>query len=154
MTISRSVHVQAPPRKVWDLVSDLPGMGRLSPENTGGTWRRGATGPAVGAVFKGHNRNGIRRWSTTVTVLQCEPGSRFSFAVSSYLKIPVSEWSYQIAPAADGGCEVTETWADRRPRWFKGPAGVVTGVLHRDDATTAVNLERTLATLKAVAEQQ
>lgn len=153
MTISRSVHVQAPPRQVWDLVSDLPSMGRLSPENTGGSWRRGALGPAVGAVFKGHNRNGVRRWSTTVKVLKCDPGSRFAFAVSSFLGIPVSEWSYEITATADGGCDVTETWVDRRPGWFKGPAGLVTGVMHRDDASTAVNLERTLAALKAVAEQ-
>jgi hypothetical protein len=128
-------------------------MGRLSPENTGGSWQRGATGPAVGAVFKGRNRNGVRRWSTTVRVVQSSPGSRFAFAVSSYLGIPVSEWSYDIVPTGDGGCDVTETWADRRPRWFKGPAGLATGVLHRDDTSTAANLEQTLAALKALAER-
>ena len=153
MTISRSVQVKASPEAVWDLVSDLPGMGRLSPENTGGTWRRGATGPAVGAVFKGRNRNGARRWSTTVKVTRCERGSAFAFAVSSVLGIPVSEWSYDLRPTGDGGTEVTETWADRRPAWFKLPAGLVTGVLHRDETSTAANLEQTLAALKRVAEQ-
>jgi hypothetical protein len=152
MTISRQVHVHAPAQRVWDLVSDLPGMGRLSPENTGGSWRRGATGPAVGAVFRGRNRNGVRRWSTTAKVLQCEPGRRFGFAVSS-LGIPVSEWRYDVEATADGGCDVTETWSDRRPGWFKGPAGLVTGVRNRDDDSTARNLERTLAALKALAEQ-
>lgn len=153
MTISRSVHVSASPQRVWELVSDLPSMGRLSPENTGGSWRRGATGPVVGAVFKGRNRNGIRRWSTTVRVLQSTPGSRFAFAVSYYLGIPVSEWSYDLVPTGDGSCEVTETWTDRRPRWFRWPAGVATGVLHRDDASTGVNLEQTLAALKELAER-
>jgi hypothetical protein len=153
MTISRSVHVDAPARRVWDLVSDLPNMGRLSPENTGGSWRSGATGPAVGARFKGSNRHGARRWSTTVKVTRWEPGSGFAFAVSSLLGIPVSEWSYDIAPAGAGGCDVTETWADRRPGWFKRPAGLVTGVMTRDDTSTAVNLEQTLAAVKAVAEQ-
>src|SRR5262249_11995506 len=36
MEISRSVFVASPPRQVYDLVSDLPRMGELSPENTGG----------------------------------------------------------------------------------------------------------------------
>src|SRR4051812_44883121 len=105
-SISRSVHVAAPAQRAWELVSDLPGMGRLSPENTGGSWQGGATGPAVGARFKGRNRNGVRRWSTSVRVTECEPGSRFAFAVSSFFGIPVSEWSYAITPHGDG-CEVT-----------------------------------------------
>lgn len=152
MPLSRTVHVAAPPQTVWDLVSDLPNMGRLSPENTGGAWRKGATGPAVGAVFKGHNRNGARRWSTTVRVTRCEPGTAFAFAVSSVLGIPVSEWSYDITPTPDG-CDLTESWTDRRPGWFKGPAGLVTGVLHRDDTSTAANLEQTLAAVKRLAER-
>jgi hypothetical protein len=150
MTISRSTHVDASADAVWALVSDLPGMGRLSPENTGGRWKGGATGPAVGARFTGSNRNGWRRWSTQVRVLRCEPGRVFAFAVSSF-GIPVSEWSYEITPAG-GGCEVTESWTDRRPGWFKGPAGLVTGVRTRDDASTAHNLEATLAAVKRVAE--
>jgi hypothetical protein len=152
MTISRTVHVDAPAQRVWELVSDLPGMGSLSPENTGGSWKGGATGPAVGARFKGNNRNGKRSWSTSVRVTRCEPGSEFAFAVSSVAGIPVSEWSYAIEPA-DAGCEVTETWQDRRPGWFKAPAALVTGVKTRDDTSTAVNLERTLQALKAAAER-
>jgi len=152
MTVSRTVHVDASAQHVWELVSDLPRMGRLSPENTGGAWRGGATGPAVGARFKGSNKNGSRRWSTTVKVLRCEPGTTFAFAVSSVAGIPVSEWSYDIV-ASEGGCDVTETWVDRRPGWFKGPAGLVTGVMTRDDSSTAENLEKTLAAVKALAEQ-
>lgn len=152
MPVSRSTSVDAPARRVWDLVSDLPAMGRLSPENTGGSWRGGASGPAVGARFKGHNRNGRRRWSTSVRVTRCDPGRVFSFAVSSVARIPVSEWTYEITPQGDG-CLVTETWSDRRPGWFKRPAGWVTGVAQRDDAFLARNLEATLAAVKAAAEQ-
>ena len=126
--ISRSVRIEAPAERVWELVSDLPGMGALSPENTGGTWRGGATGPAVGARFRGSNRNGWRRWSTRVQVTRCEPGRSFALAVSS-IGIPVSEWAYDITADGDGACVVVESLADRRPGWFKKPAGVVTGVL-------------------------
>ena len=54
--------IAAPAETVWALVSDLPRMGEWSPENQGGTWLNGATGPAPGAIFTGKNKNGIRRW--------------------------------------------------------------------------------------------
>ena len=44
--------IAATPERVYELVSDLPRMGEWSPENTGGSWIKGATGPAVGAKFK------------------------------------------------------------------------------------------------------
>ena len=148
--LSRSTVVVASAETVYDLVSDLPGMGRLSPENVGGRWLGGATGAAVGARFRGNNRHGWRRWSTTVEVEEAEPGRRFAFRVA-YLGIPVSRWAYQIEPAADG-VTVTESWTDRRPWWFKKPAGLFTGVLDRESAT-AQNLEATLKAVKEVAEK-
>ena len=151
MEISRSVEVAASPQAAYDLVSDLPGMGALSPENTGGRWLRGATGPAAGARFKGRNRNGARRWSTTATVERAEPAKEFAFGISSYRLIPVSRWRYTFL-ATEQGCTVTETWTDRRPWWFKGPAAVVTGVADRQ-AVTARSIEHTLAQLKAALER-
>src|SRR5687768_3849760 len=55
-TISRSIELAADPDVVWAIVTDLPGMGELSPENAGGRWVGGSTGPAVGARFRGVNR--------------------------------------------------------------------------------------------------
>ncbi|HUR51610.1 MAG TPA: SRPBCC family protein [Mycobacteriales bacterium] len=149
MEISRSVEVHATPEAAYARVSDLPRMGDLSNENRGGRWVGGATGPAVGARFKGRNSNGIRRWSTKVTVVAADPGSAFAFDIS-YVGIPVSRWRYTFLPTA-GGCTVTESWTDRRPGWFKGPAGVATGVMDRE-AATARSIEHTLAQLKAALE--
>lgn len=151
MHINRSIRIDATPQRVWELVSDLPGMGALSPENTGGSWRGGATAPSVGARFRGTNRNGSRRWSTSVSVTRCEPGRSFAFAVSS-MGLPVSEWSYDIVADGDDACTVTESWADRRHGWFKRPAALVTGVKDRGEQSTGDNLERTLAALKRAAE--
>ena len=50
--------IDAPPERVWDLVTAITRMGEWSPESTGGRWTRGATGPATGARFVGSNRNG------------------------------------------------------------------------------------------------
>lgn len=139
----------APPEKAYDLVSDLPRMGELSPENKGGRWLGGATGPVKGARFKGHNSNGWRRWSTTVRIEEADPGRELTFRVA-FWGIPVSRWSYAFAEA-EQGCTVTEAWSDRRPWWFKGPAGLTTGVMDRE-AATARSIEHTLARVKSVLE--
>ena len=65
-TVSISREIAAPVEKVWSMVTDLPRMGEWSPENQGGDWVKGATGPAVDASFKGRNKNGKRAWSTSV----------------------------------------------------------------------------------------
>jgi len=146
-TISRSVEVAASADEAWRLVSDLPRMGELSPENVGGRWLAGATGPAVGARFQGNNRRGWRRWSTQVEVTASEPGRRFAFDVSS-LGLPVATWAYDVAPAGEGGCTVTETWVDRRGRLITTMGVLATGVRDRG-AFTALNIDHTLQRIAA-----
>jgi hypothetical protein len=148
-TVERSVEVAAPADRVWQLVSDLPGMGRFSPEATGGRWARGATGPAVGAVFRGTNARGLRRWATRSEVVRCEPGRAFAFAVSS-VGLPVAEWSYDLQEVP-GGTRVTERWTDRRGRLISLVGTVATGVGDRV-AYAGESMERTLAAVKAAAE--
>jgi len=118
-----SLDIAAPPEKVWALVSDLPRMGEWSPENAGGKWVKGATGPALGAVFQGNNKNGFRRWSTTVTVVGCEPSKVFEFAVTSG-PLAVATWRYDFEET-DDGCRVTESWVDQRNAWFAKLARVM-----------------------------
>ncbi|MDP3714220.1 MAG: SRPBCC family protein [Mycobacteriales bacterium] len=149
MSLSRSTEIAASPEVVWALVSDLPAMGRFSPENVGGSWKGGATGPAVGARFTGRNRAGVRRWSTQVRVSRCEPGRAFAFDVSSF-GLAVSRWSYDLEPT-ETGCRVTETWEDRRGRLVTTGGRLLTGVADRE-SHTAQGMERTLAAVKAVAE--
>lgn len=150
-TISRSVQVAAQPRVVWSVVTDLPRMGELSPENRGGEWVGGATGPVKGARFRGVNRNGELRWWTRVRVIVCEPERRFTFDVRSPFGVRVSRWSYEITPTG-GGCTVTEHWY-RVGSWFVrrflGPR--VTGRADRP-GYNAGSMEHTLAAVKARAE--
>jgi acyl-CoA synthetase (AMP-forming)/AMP-acid ligase II len=66
-----TVHMTATPEQIWVLVSDVTQIGRYSPETFEAEWIERATGPAVGARFRGHvKRNGIGPiyWTTrTVT---------------------------------------------------------------------------------------
>jgi Polyketide cyclase / dehydrase and lipid transport len=105
------------PDEVWRLVSDVTRTGEWSPENTGGRWRGGAVGPAVGARFQGSNRNGIFYWRTTAVVIAADVGRRFAFDVSA-AGIPIARWDWTMSPAS-GGTAVSLDWTDRRA----GPLG-------------------------------
>lgn len=107
---SVTVHMDAPPEKVWALVSDVTRIGEYSPETFEAEWLDGATGPAVGARFRGHvkrNGRGPIYW-TTSTVTACEPGREFTFGVGKPGK-PMNVWSYRLEPAGDG-TDVTESF--------------------------------------------
>jgi hypothetical protein len=142
------VTIGADPQAVYALITDLPTLASCAEEAKAMEWRKG--GAAVpGAVFKGHNRNGIHRWTTTCTVTAAEPGSAFAFDVG-YFGIPIAHWRYDVA-ATDGGCRVTERMWDRRPRWFVKPGGLATGVMDRPTVNTE-HIKLTLARLKDKAE--
>jgi uncharacterized protein YndB with AHSA1/START domain len=105
-----TVHIDAPPDDVWALVSDVTKIGRYSPETFEAEWLDGATGPAVGARFRGHvkrNGRGPTYW-TTSSVTESEPGRVFAFGVGKPGKA-MSVWRYDLEPAA-GGTDVTESF--------------------------------------------
>jgi uncharacterized protein YndB with AHSA1/START domain len=107
---SVTVHMAAPPERIWDLVSDVTRIGRYSPETFEAEWLDGATGPAVGARFRGHvkrNGKGPTYW-TTCTVLTSEPASEFAFGVGPG-RTPLNVWRYRLEPAGDG-TDVTESF--------------------------------------------
>jgi uncharacterized protein YndB with AHSA1/START domain len=143
-----STAVDAPAATVYALISDVTRMGEWSPETRSCRWL-GEPGPAVGARFRGSNRYGFRRWSTTCTVTAADPGRRFAFAVR-YGLFPISEWSYAIEPT-EAGCTVTEAWADKRPVWMRVTAPAAMGIIDRP-AHNRAGMHATLAALKAAAE--
>ena len=75
--------VAVPPDVAYAAVSDVRTVGTRSPETVAVTLRGSAPPFAVGARFKGHNRNGRFRWSTLCTVTEAEPGRVFAFDVKS-----------------------------------------------------------------------
>jgi uncharacterized protein YndB with AHSA1/START domain len=103
-----SLTIDAPPAKVWALVSDVTRIGEFSPETFEARWTRGSTGPEVGATFKGHvRRNGVGpTYWTGCTVTVCEPERHFEFRVGTD-SLTVNNWGYRLEP--DGvGTRVTE----------------------------------------------
>ncbi len=107
---SVTVHMAAPPERIWDLVSDVTRIGRYSPETFEAEWLEGATGPAVGARFRGHvkrNGRGPTYWAPC-TVTACEPGRVFAFGVGRPGRA-LNTWTYRLEPSGDG-TDVTESF--------------------------------------------
>jgi hypothetical protein len=147
-SVQDEVSINADCETVYHLITDLPTLASLAEETRAMEWRKGdAARP--GAVFKGHNRNGFYRWSTTCTVTDAEPGQVFAFDVR-YFGLPIARWRYDIADTG-GGCRVTERTWDRRPGWFTKTAWIGTGVRDRD-AANVEHIRRTLQRLKEKAE--
>ena len=145
--------VAAPPERVWDLISDVSRMGEWSPETTTCEWIKGASGPAVGARFRGTNRVGSRRWSTTCVVTEAVPARSFAFR-SVVGPVPIADWSYRIDATADG-CRVTESWTDRRNWLGKKLGKPVSGVADRAEhnrRTMATTLDHLAAAAEAPAD--
>ena len=140
-----SVTIDAPPERVWDLVTDITRMGEWSPESTGGRW----TGGATGARFVGSNRIGWVRWTTHCRVLECAAPSRFAFTVAENRMT----WGWRLEPHGTG-TRLTQ-WRDRagQPN-IAVRALVASGLLGRDRERLMVDgMHRTLAAVKATAER-
>ena len=146
---SVTVRMAAPPERIWELVSDVTKIGEFSPETFEGEWLDGATGPALGARFRGHvkrNRKGPIYW-TTCRVMVSDPGREFTFGVGSGDN-PLNVWSYKLEPNGDG-TDVTEsfTLADKPAlRLYWALFGWARGRTNRNGMRT------TLERIKAVVE--
>ena len=104
-------HIEADPLTVYALISDVTRMGEWSPETQRAEWVGGATRPEAGARFKGWNKRGIMRWSTTPRVDVADPGREFAFT-TTLLGRDVTTWRYRFEPS-DSGTDVTESFEAR-----------------------------------------
>lgn len=147
--IEVSTRIDASPDEVWALVGDPARMGEWSPECRRVRWLGSVTGPAVGARFRGDNRIGWRRWSTTGTVSTYEPGRAVAWDVSVG-PLAVARWSYRVEP--DGtGCILTESFEDRRGALITVIGSAARGVGDTETHNRA-GMAQTLANVKAAAE--
>ena len=107
---TRSIVVTAPPEVLYDFIADMPAMGEISPQCTGGEWESGPGG--VGTVFIGANQAGDVQWQTRVQVVVADRPREFAWQSHGQIQWaaePVSRWGYTFEPV-DGGTRVEETW--------------------------------------------
>jgi hypothetical protein len=142
-----SVPIAAPPEVVYDLVADVTQMGRWSPVNTGGRWLDGATEAAEGVRFKGSNKEGPARWTTTCRIIEARRGE----AVAWEVQLTGVRWGYRFEPDGAGGTVATEWWDISQRRAL--PVRLANTLLRgRPAAGTRKGMRETLERVKAAAE--
>jgi len=145
-------HVDATPEVVYDLVSDVTRMGEWSPECVACEWVDGATGPVVGARFRGRNRHGLARWSNRPRVIAADRGREFGFVATDPLGRDMTRWTYRFEPTP-AGTDVTESIEMLRsiPLHIRLTDRWLMGVKDRK-ADLEANMHRTLAAIKTAVE--
>ena len=107
------IDIDAPPERVWSLVSDIFVMPELSSELREVAWLDGVTGPAVGCRFTGRNANQVLgQWKTVSTVVECDKPRCFAWAVGD-AGHPWSTFRFTLRP--DGTGTVLEQWMQMGP---------------------------------------
>ena len=148
-THAGSIHVDADPRTVWDVVSDVTRTGEWSPICARCEWDEG-DGPWVGARFTGYNVKPDREWQTRSEVVAAEPGRVFRWTVNGGRVY----WGFETAPDG-GGTRLTETWE------FPPAGREFFGERYGDDAAREIairvadarsGIPATLAAIKRVVE--
>ena len=155
-TVEAEIFIEAPPDRVWELVTDIVLMGEWSPEYDGGVWLDGATVAVAGARFKGRNSREGREWESVSTVIEAEPNRSFAWAVGDPDNASAT-WRFDLASVRNG------TRVRQRVQLGPGPSGLTRRIAEVPDREAEVvaarvnehrsNMNSTLDGLKSAAEQ-
>lgn len=97
-TDSVSRYIDASPEALYALISNVTRTPEYSPEVVKCTWKKGATGPAVGARFKAINHAGrVPDWPNWPIVTVADPGKAFAFERTE-IGGGTIEWRYTFEP--------------------------------------------------------
>lgn len=140
-----TVHVDASPEAVYDLVADITRMPEWSPETYKAEWLGGATGAVAGARFRGWNKAGPIRWFTDPVIDVAERGRELTFTTTFFGRGRLTTWSFVMQSSANGGTDLTESWHENVGLVVRLMPGRRVEGLQR-------GMEQTLARIKAAAE--
>jgi len=100
--LEESIDIDAPPVRVWSLVSDLGRMSKWSPQVVK-TVVRGRP-IQLGTKMINVNRRGPLVWPTQAKVVRFEPHHEIAFRIKDNLTI----WSFSLADNGTGGTTLTQ----------------------------------------------
>jgi uncharacterized protein YndB with AHSA1/START domain len=95
--LEHRIEIDAPPARVWPLVSDLSRMPEWSPQVD--SVRMKADVPAVGVRFTNKNSHGELVWVTHGEIVRFEPEREVAFRIDENWVV----WSFHLEPTASGG---------------------------------------------------
>jgi len=156
-TVEVAIKIDAPPERVWPIVSDIEAMPGASPELQAVEWLDGRSGPELGARFAGHNRHeAYGEWSTTSVIVEYDPPRVFAWSVGDPQQ-PSAVWRFSLEPR-DGGTLLRQ-WMQMGP----GRSGLSVAIDRMPDKEQKIvfvrlrefeaNMEATLSAVKTLAER-
>ena len=95
--------VAASPEDVYAVVADVTRIAEWSHECRAAEWLDAATGPALGARFRGSNKVDRFGWSRVCTITELEPGRRFGYRTSGGVPSDSTRWAFDLKPTDSGG---------------------------------------------------
>lgn len=104
---TRRAWVDAAPALVYELVSEVSGIGRWSPEADDVAFDQDA-GPWTGAWFSGRNRRDGKVWTTRSQIVRADPGTAFGFVVGG-ADNGIVHWEWTFTPQGRGTV-VEQSW--------------------------------------------
>jgi uncharacterized protein YndB with AHSA1/START domain len=113
------VVVRAAPDDVYAVVADVTRISEWSHECHSAAWLDGATGPALGARFRGSNKVNRFGWSRVCTITELEPGRRFGYRTSGGTPSDSTAWSFEFDPHPDGTRVVQRYEILKFARWME-----------------------------------
>lgn len=144
-TTSASMEINAPPERVWAVVTDITVMPRFSTELLAVEWEQGCTEPRLGATFVGTNHHSaIGQWRTTSEIIAFDPPMVFGWAVGRP-EMPAATWRFDLTPTAAG--TMTSYTAQIGP----GPSGVTMMIQRNPDRAEQIVQDRLAQLRKAMA---
>ncbi|RFD26354.1 cyclase [Mycobacterium uberis] len=154
--VQASTWIDADPRRVWSLVSDIELMPTLSNELQSVEWIDGADRPRVGARFVGYNaHDAFGQWSTTSQIIACDELREFAWAVGESDN-PSATWRFRLAPHGGG---TALTFSTQMGPGRSGLSVVIDAMPDRERKIVFVRLRefeaaitKTLAAIKRLAE--
>jgi len=99
-TVEVETHVDAPPERVWTVVSDVELMPTMGDELQRVEWQDEPG--VVGSRFVGFSRHAaIGEWSSPSQLIECEEPRVFAWAVGDPAE-PAAVWRFTLEPDGDG----------------------------------------------------
>jgi uncharacterized protein YndB with AHSA1/START domain len=156
-TVEVDTWIDAPPERVWRLVSDIGLMPQLSQELQSVEWLDGASQAAVGTRFLGRSKHAaLGEWSAVSRIVEHDPYRVFAWAVGDPGQ-PSATWRFTLR---------SEQAGTRLSQWMRlgpGRSGLSVAIDQMPDKEQKIvfvrlrefeeSMTRALAGIKSLAEQ-
>jgi uncharacterized protein YndB with AHSA1/START domain len=144
--LQAQIDIDAPPSKVWALISDFRRMPQWSPQCR---WMRPFGPLRQGTRTLNFNRRNRLFWPTTSTIVEVIPEKKLAFRVDTNRAI----WSYELEPNGQGTRVIESRHAENGVTAFSSISiNAVLGGTTNFERELVDGMNATLAKLKAAAE--